>query len=380
MSLKAKLSHFLERFEAGRAFKQRLKKAMREQGATAHHPEPSIAHIRYVAVEASFLCNLKCKMCPRLAEGHKEGLMPMERFARLFPLFPHLDFVVLTGYGEPLVHPQLHEFVSAITRFGIPARLSTNGMLLDEKHARQLIEAGVENLQFSIDAGTKESYEQIRVGAKWERVLENAARFHKLCAQEKAQVGTGWVFVVMRDNWRELPQAVQEAANAGFPLFIAKFIERNALDYEHEQLIHNDRGEVTVDKTAYDECFARAQEIATRHNMEFRVHPFFFGMNEACLADPRHAVFVDWMGNVTPCCHLPVRNTPGQRPDHCFGNIDEQDFISILAGPQARQFHQAWSEKRIPAACRRCYQLVRLPERESFSSEALKECFQSPCR
>lgn len=363
--LRTRLSACLDRFESGRALKAHLHLAMHENS-----PEPRmharLAHIRYINVEASYLCNLKCRMCPRLAEGHREGLMPIERFLRLAPLFSLVEFVVLTGYGEPLVHPRLAEFVAAVRGYGAKPRLSTNGTLLDEMASLRLIDAGLENLQFSIDAGTKQTYESIREGANWEQVLANAARFHKLCQSRHAQIGTGWVYVVMRDNFRELPLAVQQAADAGFPLFVAKFIERNMLDYEHDQVLHASDGRLLISEGEFEDRIGDAAEIARRNGQEFRLHPYHFGVNGTCLADVLSAFFVDWLGNVTPCCHLPVRSDLAKASSFSFGNIDEQDIMELLLDDRAQFFWNSWMERRIPWECRACYQLHRLPERHTY--------------
>ncbi|MCX7719394.1 MAG: radical SAM protein [Candidatus Sumerlaeaceae bacterium] len=370
MSLKTLVSGCLERFEAGRAFKARLGSAWHEQaGGSRPGIHPALANLRFMLVEASFLCNLECRMCPRLIEGHAEGLMPLSRFQRLIPLMRHLDAVGLTGYGEPMVHPHLHEFAAVIRSCGAKPRLSTNGTLLNEVKARQLLDAGIENLQFSIDAGTKETFEHIRVGAKWERVLRNAERFNELARDADERVVTGWVFLMLRNNWRELPLAAEHAARCGFQVFIAKLIERNALDYEQQQNLHSDDGELLVDAAEFAEVIARVEEIGRRHGMTVEIHPFRLGFNNTCLADPLQMIFVDWMGNVTPCCHLPVRNEQGTFPAHSFGNLDEQDIMEILLGRRAQHFWSLWRNRTVPSVCRNCYQVKRMPGRESFRVE-----------
>jgi radical SAM protein with 4Fe4S-binding SPASM domain len=307
-------------------------------------------------------------MCPRLAEGHKEGLMPPDRFHRLAPLFPHLGIVVLTGYGEPFLHPQLADFIAVIHGCGAKPRLTTNGTLLSRDKINQVLDAGVENVQFSIDGGTRQTYEKVRVGAKWDRVLANAALFHETCRTREIEVDTGWVFILMQDNWRELPAAVEEAARAGFRTFVAKLIERNALEFEHEQVIHANDGSLLVDKNEFDGVVAEAQAAAKRNGMEFRLHPFLLGFDGACLADPMHSVFVDWMGNVSPCCHLPVRSDMGSHPEHSLGNVDEQDILEIVLGERAQQFWGNWQSRTVPWVCRRCYQVHRLPDRHLYRS------------
>ncbi len=369
MSIRHQLGSLLERYAASRHFKRRLQWAVGHARPGGPRPPSRIAHLRFIHVEPSFLCNLECQMCPRLIQGHSEGLMPPERFEKLVPLFPYLDAVVLTGFGEPFINPHLPDFIAAIRGAGARPCLSTNGTLLDETRAQAALDAGVQHVQFSIDAGQAETFERIRTGARWNRVIQNARRFHELRREGCfADVETGWVFILMRDNWRELPQAVALAAQIGFDLFTAKLIERRELPYECDQDIHDQQGRLLIDPVEFQAVLDRARAIADEAGMFFVVHEFFAGYAGACLADPLRGVFVDWMGNVTPCCHLPVRDEMGNHPEHSFGNVEDAHIFDILAGAQAQNFWNQWRTRTIPHVCRRCHQIARLPERHLYRS------------
>lgn len=295
--------------------------------------------------------------------------MSPECFERLVPLFPFLDAVVLTGFGEPFINPHLPEFIAAISGAGARPCLSTNGTLLDEKRAVAALKAGLQHIQFSIDAGTRETFERIRTGAKWYRVLANARRFHELRRDGGlTEVETGWVFILMRENWRELPMAVQVAAEIGFDLFTAKLLERGELAFELEQDIYDIHGRLQIDPDEFNHVLLEAREIARKAGMNFVVHEFFAGYEGACMADPLRGVFVDWMGNVTPCCHLPVRDEMGHHPQHSFGNVLDTHILDILTGQRAQDFWHQWRTRIIPYVCRKCHQIARLPERQSYRS------------
>ncbi|MCX7626571.1 MAG: radical SAM protein, partial [Candidatus Sumerlaeaceae bacterium] len=343
MGIRQELGSLLERFGAGRYFKRRVRWNLETSRPAGPCPPPRIAHLRFIHVEPSFLCNLECQMCPRLIQGHQEGLMSPECFERLVPIFPFLDAVVLTGFGEPFINPHLPEFIATIRGAGARPCLSTNGTLLDEKRAVAVLSAGLQHIQFSIDAGTAETFERIRAGAKWEKVLGNARRFHELRRHGGFnEVETGWVFILMRDNWRELPLAVRHAAEIGFDLFTAKLLERRALAFEQEQDIYDIQGTLQVDPQEFTQVLHEAREIACQAGMNFVVHEFFAGYEGACMADPLRGVFVDWMGNVTPCCHLPVRDEMGHYPQHSFGNVLDSHIFDILAGQRAQEFWNQW--------------------------------------
>lgn len=373
MAIRRAISRCLNLFEGGRALRAHLRAAVCEnpirelpQAAQERGPWP-LTHLDRMDVEASFFCNLECPMCSRLHQGQEEGLMPYARFARLAPYFRYIGVIVLTGWGEPLVHPQLPEFVSLVRAHGSKPRLATNATLLNEDRAARLIDAGLDIVHISIDAGTKATYDRVRLGAKWERVLHNCGAFCRMRDARNAQLGTAWAYVLMRENFRELPLAAELASELGFHKLFTNFIAQDLMEYEHKQVLHARDGKLLVDEHEFEDVIAKTREIAERNHLQFDMLPFHAGFGGGCLANPLHSLFVDWVGNVTPCCNLPVRNELRGSPPFCFGNIDEQDLMEILLTDRLQAYVCNWRERRIPEFCRRCYQSVRMPDRANYS-------------
>ncbi|MEI7905183.1 MAG: radical SAM protein, partial [Candidatus Firestonebacteria bacterium] len=81
---------------------------------------------RIVAIEPTSLCNLKCTMCPVHSSGGKEnkraaGMMKFGLYKRIINQLPEKEKVnlVLHGYGEPLLHPEIAEMVAYAKKAGI---------------------------------------------------------------------------------------------------------------------------------------------------------------------------------------------------------------------------------------------------------------------
>jgi len=81
----------------------------------------------------------------------------------------------ISSFGEILMHPEAVEMMEYIleNKPDKNVALTTNGSLLTREHTRRLMDAGIKAIEFSVDAGSKEIYEKIRVGLKWETTLEN---------------------------------------------------------------------------------------------------------------------------------------------------------------------------------------------------------------
>lgn len=106
---------------------------------------------RIYAIEISNKCNLTCNYCPHKIQKRQKGFMNLEDFKQTLTLVKELkqDKLTLHNFGEPLLHPQLEEFIKLSKEVVPNVNLSTNGVLLTRDKAIKLKEAGLDELYFS---------------------------------------------------------------------------------------------------------------------------------------------------------------------------------------------------------------------------------------
>jgi MoaA/NifB/PqqE/SkfB family radical SAM enzyme len=88
--------------------------------------------------------------------------------------------------------------------------ISTNGTLITEEWAERLVRTPFSSVTVSIDGGTRATYNRIRKGADLDGVLANIDRIRRY----KDKLGSNLpyldsFFVVMRSNFREIPQYLE---------------------------------------------------------------------------------------------------------------------------------------------------------------------------
>jgi MoaA/NifB/PqqE/SkfB family radical SAM enzyme len=93
--------------------------------------------------------------------------------------------------GEPLMYPHIIKAVQYITDSGLRSKMYSNGSLLTEHMARDLINAGINELSFSIDTNNAQEFEAIRK-IPWDRVLANIERLVEI----RDELGSKVVVVV----------------------------------------------------------------------------------------------------------------------------------------------------------------------------------------
>lgn len=200
------------------------------------HPYP--VHLHLIIAD---LCNLACPGCAYRMPGYSSNAMfgvedPVTHAvnnnpSRFLPTDTVLGVlrdcvamgtraVEFTGGGEPTLHPDSRILLMEAQRLGLDTALITNGLLLD---SRDLFDAAVRTqwCRISIDAATPLTYGRVRPslggenGRNLDRVLEALTTLRKLrdAAGTDCVIGAG--FVVQKENWHEIHEAVALFKDAG---------------------------------------------------------------------------------------------------------------------------------------------------------------------
>lgn len=164
----------------------------------------------YVQIETLAKCNSRCIMCPRSRNAPIRQTLEMtdwifEKIVNELKYHTdHVRRVTAQGYGEPLLDRKLPFRIARLKEIGIrEVFISTNASLLDEEKARGILESGLDQVDFSIDAISKETYERIRKGLDYDVVVRNIQNFLKMRDHIKAKTKVRFRYVIQQDNAHE---------------------------------------------------------------------------------------------------------------------------------------------------------------------------------
>ena len=113
-----------------------------------------------VQIESTNICNAKCVFCPRDDMHRRQGVMSLDLFKKVVDECAELGIthVRVHNYGEPFLDRHLTAKVRYAKEKGIKeVGMISNGSLITEKIARGVIEAGLDAINISVDAGGKTS-------------------------------------------------------------------------------------------------------------------------------------------------------------------------------------------------------------------------------
>jgi len=137
-----------------------------------HPPVP----IRHVQIEISNLCNYQCIFCPRTKSVRKKGMIDDALFNRLIQEVYDFGAREMSFHysGDPFLHPKLAEYVKTAKQIGYSyVYIDTNGSEATPEKIRAVIDAGADSIKFSVNAGTRESYQFIHGVDAFDKVLEH---------------------------------------------------------------------------------------------------------------------------------------------------------------------------------------------------------------
>lgn len=298
-------------------------------------------------------CNLKCRMCG-FSDLRVGGLpkfdLPMALFEKIVDeILPRTRYLALSCMTEALMTRDFPERIALLPRAGVPfTELITNGTLLTDRIIEAILAVPLSRIAVSIDGATKETFEAVRPGAIFEKVIANVRRFSEL----KAQAGA--VLPALRIN-----HVVSELNEAEFPRFLelVESLSPQAIDVRTIVRMSD-----AVDRGPTDESFfARVREMLEmldawcartgirnegylRHQ-EATIEIFTStGERLSCLR-PWNTVAIHANGDVMPC--ISWTRAP-------VGNLALQSFDEIWRGEAAEAIRREFEAKKPGIDCQHC--------------------------
>ncbi len=312
---------------------------------------PELRRWKLWQVESSFACNLQCVMCPwqqmRLELGDS-GLMSDEIWQAVEAQLPEIQSIDFSGGGEPLLLPNLAERISQAKAAGCEAGFLTNGSLLNEKRAREMLEAGVDWISFSLDGADRETYESIRKGANFNRVTENILRMSRLRVGRSPRIAIQ--FVIMKSNMHQLDEIVQLAKRLGVEQVTFKQCDVIRGQYGDQLGVFDIRE--TDQLKRLNKALMRARKRARRLGIETAAFSFTPDEQSVCDQDPRRSWFVRYDGFVAPCINLAYGGETSflgesaMMPTVHYGRLPDDSALKLWESERSLLYRERF-EKRV---------------------------------
>lgn len=310
----------------------------------------------FIEIEVTTKCPLKCRMCEHTYWKEPEKNMTFEQFKYILDQFPKLKWIGLTGIGESFMNPDFMKIIQYVKSKGIYIELFDTFLFFNEKVIRELIELGLDKLVLSMDGATKETYEKLRIGSNFDKVVKNIKNFVKLKKEMKVFFPQLDVyFIVTKENVHEVPDYVDLAHEIG----IDGIIRFTALLHPFKEI-----KDIVIDipENVVEEAEKRAGKYGMTIAWNKNIPP---AQDRRPISDCTDWImpFIFVTGDVSPCCATNEANKREFQKKYGFGNIFETPFKEIWNSKKYTDFRKAVHDGRIPPQCIGCTGYNTCPEK-----------------
>lgn len=172
----------------------------------------------FISINVDEGCNLACPSCRIHKINYTSGsqyesrLRIAKHLVDLINKFDKPCEVMMSGNGDPfasLVYRPL--LLNMEPKDNIHIRMLTNALMLKKVMPKTKIKDSIRYLDISIDAGDKATYERLRLGGRWEVLLENLDY-----VKQEFNCEVTLKFVLQRDNVDSVENFVELVERYGF--------------------------------------------------------------------------------------------------------------------------------------------------------------------
>lgn len=301
----------------------------------------------YMEVSPVGSCNHRCTFCAYDYIGYPNRKLDKNVFLKFIDDVSSkgMKSILYAGEGEPLMHPDIGEFITYTKNKGIDVGLFTNGELL-EKRLNEKIFHSLTFIRFSVNAGDEKTYFEIHKKNVFNKIINNIRYCVKLKNEHNLDTTLGMQFVLLPENIKSVENIVKIASQIGVDYIAIKpFVQQS--DKQFYQM----RRQFKLNEL--EELFTKLETYShDTFTVTARVNAFEnYGKRE--------------YKNCLGCAFTTVLNSAGElasclpywdKKEFIYGNINKESFNHIWNGEKRKKikFHleNTLDVKTCPPNCR----------------------------
>lgn len=328
-------------------------------------------------------CNLRCKMCGQWGESgvtkemkpnEVRGELKLDELKKIIDDVSRFRPNITLFGGEPLLYPGCVELVRHIKSKGMHCLMITNGSLLG-RYAAELVEAGLDELNVSLDGG-RDLHDGIRgMPGLFDKItggLKEVYRLKKDAGQRKPLVNLQCT--ITKYNYDRLSQLLEVADTVKAEsltyhnlIFLSaellkkqsefdKVMNCSSHDWEgfvfdpeiNPSALYKDMERIKGGRYTFGVDFY--PNLSAKGLREYYENPSYLPSEyKARCLSPWIVAYVFPDGEVRPCLNF----------TYSYGNVKKAGFREIWNGEMARAYRVGLKRSRIFPVCVRCTELYR---------------------
>ena len=199
-------------------------------------------------IDMTNVCNNKCPFCFGFLDRKRHPLsIPLTQVKKILKQIKQFNgkAVTFTGGGDPLCNPHTIDAVKYAKSLGLDVGFITNGLLINDKTAQELVKNCLW-VRISLDAATPKTYEKTHGlnGTAFDKVLTNIKELVKAKKKLKSNITIGVGFLTYDTTIDEMVPFAKLCKNLGvdyaqFRPLLKNFKDKEFNEKAHKNLISN---------------------------------------------------------------------------------------------------------------------------------------------
>ncbi|MCK4787470.1 MAG: SPASM domain-containing protein, partial [Desulfobacteraceae bacterium] len=288
-----------------------------------------------VDLEPSNVCNFSCPHCEITYQTDERKNLSPSQYNVIMNNFPYAWRVKLQGEGEPFLNNTLYDFIEATCSKGVWCEVQTNGSVLDIGRMKELERYKNFEMVVSFDAADKKTFEEIRPGSNFDKILNNIEDVSK-----KTTINIAAWMLIQDTNKNQVKDVIRLLAEKG-----VRSLGLQVVLFDFDRNVEIGKSKINgkwvrqdLSKSAYSSLKIYAKRCGINLNISDRL----YDRTHIC-PWPWMGVFVDTSGNVVPCCRI------GDAYVLSMGNLNDVGIEDIWNSAEYKKFRLQHKTNDLPA-------------------------------
>ncbi|MDD5194971.1 MAG: radical SAM protein [Candidatus Omnitrophica bacterium] len=294
----------------------------------------------YLEIAPSGACNHRCIYCGLDFMHYRPVFLDKDVFKKRISEMASLGVksIMYAGEGEPLLHKDIAQIIKHTKLSGIDSAITTNGVLLTEKKAQEIMPYTAW-IKVSVDAASPQTYAKIHQThpGDFDRVMNNLSAAAKLRQKKGYKCTLGMQLLLLPENYNEVIRLAKLAKDIGMDYLVVKPYSQHPLSItkKYKNIKYRDYLDLAqkLDKIS-DKKFNVIFRTNTMAKWDKAEHNYAH-----CLGLPFWG-YVDASGNVWGCSMYLTKDK------FCLGNIYKSTLKKIWQSKKRKEL-TLWAQNKL---------------------------------
>lgn len=253
-------------------------------------------------IEPTSRCNLNCTTCVKYDYQSiwQENDLDLPLYQKILSDLPQsVKSIHLQGWGDPLLHPDIIDFVDQAKKKQLLVSFTTSGTTMSYELAHRLIECGLDSITFSMAGGNETIHDQLRGSSSFYLLRKAIQTFEEARKTLSSEIKTSISFLLTPLNIHQLPQAINWSRKRNIDLFSTVHLTQTASMRQEDLRFQVDRLTSSIKRLR-----RRSWLTGLFSRMRIELKSFVPEPTPICDKNPLNTLFISSNGLVSPCVFL----------------------------------------------------------------------------